>query len=286
LFGVVSEPDSGKQVRDVVVLLNSGTIHHIGPGRLYVSIARDTAAHGMGAVRIDLTGVGDSGVREGEVVNAPYAASAALDVQAAVEYARRRFAGARVHLMGLCSGAYHGLKGAVAGADLTSVIMVNPLTFFWKPGMSLEYADFEVTKESNRYARSAATLSSWLKLLRGEVDLQNAARVLSKRFAARARDSGRDLARLLGMKLDDDLASELARVARQGTDMYFVFSASDPGSAMLREQGGRIVSGLTRKGKLRVAIVDGADHTFTSHWNRDQLVELVMGHLDRHAAQR
>jgi alpha-beta hydrolase superfamily lysophospholipase len=286
LFGIVSEPAAGAPARDVVVLLNSGTIHHVGPGRLYVSIARECAQRGIAAIRIDLSGVGDSGVRPGEVVNTPYAASAAVDVQEAVAFAHQRFPGAQVHLVGLCSGAYHGLKGAIAGAGLTSVVMVNPLTFFWKPGMSLDYADFQVTSESNRYARSAATLSSWLKLLRGQVDIVNAAKVLSKRAIARGRNAGRDLARLLGARVRDDLASDLLSVARQHTDMYFVFSASDPGHSMLREQGGRIVGRLGRKGQLRIAIVEGADHTFTSHWNRDQLVALLMGHLDRHAARR
>jgi alpha-beta hydrolase superfamily lysophospholipase len=283
LFGVVSEPEqSAPAPRDVLVLLNSGTIHHIGPSRMYVTIARACAARGIPAIRIDLSGVGDSAVRSGEVENSPYADSARLDVRQAVEFATRRYPGARVHLFGLCSGAYHGLKAAAAGLPLHSAVIVNPLTYFWKPGMSLDYADFQVTSESSRYARSAGSLSSWLKLLRGRVDLRNAARVLSKRLAVRARNAARDLARLAGRHLEDDLASELRAIARQRIHLFFVFSASEPGHPMLFEQGGRIVRTLQRGGNLHIAIVQGADHTFTSHWNRDQLLALLMAHLDRH----
>jgi alpha-beta hydrolase superfamily lysophospholipase len=286
LFGIVCEPAEPRtEVRDVAVLLNSGTIHHIGPSRLYVAISRRCAAKGMAVVRMDVSGVGESGVRAGAAWNAPYSESANVDVREAVEFARGRFPGAKVHLIGLCSGAYHGLKAAVAGVSLHSVVMVNPLTFFWKPGMSLEYADFQITSESSRYARSAATLSSWLKLLRGRVNVRNAMRVFWKRFSVRARNALRDTARLLRIDLHEDLAAELLRVARHRTDMFFVFSASDPGHTMLREQGGRVVEKLARKEKLRVAIVQGADHTFTAHWNRDQLIALLMAHLDRHAAQ-
>ena len=285
LFGIVSEPDASRAVRDVVVLLNSGTIHHIGPSRLYVAIARRCAARGLGAMRVDLSGVGDSSVRGGAAENAPYSDSAHLDVRQAVEFAAIRFPNARVHLIGLCSGAYHGLKAAAAGSALRSVVIVNPLTFFWKPGMSLEYADFQVTSESSRYARSAANLSKWLKLLRGDVDLRAAGMVFWKRLKVRAKNSLRDVQRLLGVELDDDLASELLRVARQNTDMYFIFSASDPGYSMLCEQGGRIVGSLARREQLRISIVEGADHTFTAHWNRDQLVTLLMAHLERHAAR-
>jgi alpha-beta hydrolase superfamily lysophospholipase len=285
LFGIVSEPAQASAApRDVVVLLNSGTIHHIGPSRLYVTIARSCAARGIPAIRMDLSGVGDSGLRPGEKENSPYSASARIDVGDAVQFASRRYPGARVHLIGLCSGAYHGLKAAVAGLPLHSVVVVNPLTFFWKPGMSLDYADFQITSESNRYARSATKLSSWLKLLRGGVDLRNAWRVLSKRMLVRTRNAGRDMARALGMHLEDDLASELRRVARQRTQLYFVFSASDPGHSMLLEQGGRLVPKLVRRGQMGISIVQGADHTFTSHWNRDQLLALLAAHLDRHAA--
>jgi alpha-beta hydrolase superfamily lysophospholipase len=282
LFGIVSEPAIPGAPRDVVVLLNSGTIHHIGPSRVYVTIARSCAARGVPAIRIDLSGVGDSGLRAGEKENSPYADSARTDIREAVEFAAKRYPGARVHLIGLCSGAYHGLKAAVAGLPLKSVVVVNPLTFFWKPGMPLDYADFQITSESNRYARSAGSLASWLKLLRGGVDLKNAWRVLSKRFMVRAKNRGRDLARMVGMNLEDDLASELRRIARQRTELYFVFSASDPGHSMLLEQGGRIVRKLQRDGNLRISIVEGADHTFTSHWNRDQLLALLMAHLARH----
>jgi predicted alpha/beta hydrolase len=284
LFGVVSEPGATDAVRDVVVLLNSGTIHHIGPSRLYVAFARRCAANGIGALRVDLSGVGDSNARPGEPENSPYSDSARIDIPEAIGFVARRFPNARVHLVGLCSGAYHGLKAAAAGSALSSVVIVNPLTFFWKPGMSLEYADFQVTSESNRYVRSASSLASWIKLLRGKVDFRAAIEVFTRRFVAIARNGLRDIARGLGMDLKDDLASELRRITRQGTNIYFVFSASDPGHAMLREQGGRIVDKLRRAGQLRISIVDGADHTFTAHWNRDQLIALLMAHLQRNAA--
>lgn len=286
LFGIVTEPaERQAEVRDVVVLLNSGTIHHIGPSRLYVAISRRCAAKGMAVVRIDVSGVGDSAVRQGAAWNAPYSDSASADVRQAVEFARRRYPSAKLHLIGLCSGAYHGLKAAVGGVSLHSVVMVNPLTFFWKPGMSLEYADFQITSETSRLSRSAASLSAWWKLLRGRVNVRNAMTVFWKRFNVLAKHAVRDAARLLGIDLHEDLAAELLRVAKHRIDMFFVFSASDPGHTMLREQGGRVVGKLARKDKLRIAIVQGADHTFTAHWNRDQLIALLMAHLDRHAAQ-
>jgi hypothetical protein len=286
LFGVVSEPvGPARPIRHVAILLNSGTIHHIGPGRLYVATARRLAASNIAVLRVDLSGVGDSGVRAGQAENAPYSDCARLDVHDAVEFAAQRFPGAKVHLMGVCSGAYHALKGAAAGNALASIVVINPLAFFWKPGMSLEYADFQVTAESKNLARNAASLSHWMRLLRGQVNVWAAIKVFWRRSQMMMRNALRDLARLVGLGLQDDLASELRRIARQNTDMYFVFSAADPGHSMLREQGGRIVGSLTRRDRLRISIISGADHTFTAHWNRDQLIGLLMAHMERHAAR-
>ena len=62
LVGVLSEPmipsASGSPVG--VVFLNSGLLHHVGPFRLYVDIARNLAELGLVSLRFDIGGLGDS----------------------------------------------------------------------------------------------------------------------------------------------------------------------------------------------------------------------------------
>lgn len=287
LFGIVSEPATPSSTvsnssRHVLIILNSGTIHHIGPGRLYVTVARRCAARGMTVLRLDLSGIGESPPRAGESENKPYSASAEHDIAQAVRFVADRYPDAHVHLVGVCSGAYHGLKAAVRGLPLRSVVVINPLTFFWKEGMSLEYADFQVTAEASRYRRSALELSAWFKLLRGKVNLRLLFNVLTRRLSTIATNGMRELARMLRIDLREDLAAELRRVAQRSVDMFFVFSASDPGLAMLHEQGGRTVGQLSRRQALRIAVIHGADHTFTAQWNRDELTEVLLEHLDRY----
>jgi alpha-beta hydrolase superfamily lysophospholipase len=289
LFGIISEPArpadmASQSPRSVVILLNSGTIHHIGPGRLYVAIARQCAARGTSVLRLDLSGVGESPPRAGENENTAYARGAHEDVAQAIRYVAARFGTANIHLVGLCSGAYHGLKAAVRGLPLRSVVVVNPLTFFWKEGMSLDYADFQVTSEALRYRKTALQLSAWFKLLRGGVDVRAAVTVFTRRLDAIIMHTAREAARTLRIPLRDDLASELRRVAKHNIDMLFVFSSSDPGLSMLHEQGGSSVRRLSRRHALRIAVVEGADHTFTAQWNRDKLTAVLMSHLDRYAA--
>ena len=63
LVGIVTDNEtfSPHQKRKTgAVLLNAGLIHHIGPNRIYVKLARQIAALGIVALRFDLSGIGDS----------------------------------------------------------------------------------------------------------------------------------------------------------------------------------------------------------------------------------
>jgi len=65
LAGIVTEPAirRGARVTKAVILLNAGIVHRVGPGRIYVKIARALAAMGFVVLRFDFSGLGDSAVR-------------------------------------------------------------------------------------------------------------------------------------------------------------------------------------------------------------------------------
>src|SRR5687768_18323652 len=66
VFGVISEPaDAAHWNGQSIVILNAGSVHHIGPNRMHVEFARRLAADGCRVCRADLRGLGDSRVRSG-----------------------------------------------------------------------------------------------------------------------------------------------------------------------------------------------------------------------------
>src|SRR5262249_55087343 len=155
--------------RRAIILLNSGGIYRIGPNRLYVAIARRLARAGDLVLRLDISGVSDSAARPGGEGDIVYSGYAVRDVGVGVGWGRRN--GARsVAVVGLCSGAYHALKAAVAGQPIDTVVPINPLTFFWKPGMPLDFSALRVMLDTARYQKSVTNVESWRKLLRGDVD--------------------------------------------------------------------------------------------------------------------
>jgi pimeloyl-ACP methyl ester carboxylesterase len=265
------------------LLLNAGAIHHIGPSRLYVTLARAWAAEGHTVLRLDLSGIGDSGTRPGQADNLVYSPHAGADVATAVRHLRAQPGVSRVVILGLCSGAYHGFKAAVAGEPIFAIVPINPLTFFWKEGMSLDFPAHKVAEESHRYAESALRLESWKKLARGEVHVRVLTQVLARRALSLVERHWRDLARQLGRPRPDDLGSELEALAARKIAVDFVFADGDPGMELLPLQGGSVVPRLLSQGKLRAHVITGPDHTFTARWSHPVLAERLTSVIRSHA---
>jgi pimeloyl-ACP methyl ester carboxylesterase len=268
LVGICSrmraEPQRG------VILLNAGSVPRVGPNRLYVPLARRLAARGDLVLRLDLSGIGDSPARPGSEENVVYSGHAIRDVVLAVDWVRRQGVH-HVAVVGLCSGAYHAFKAAVAGAEIDTVVPINPLTFFWVPGMPLDFAAFRVTEAAQRYGKSVRSAESWKKLLRGGVDLRRVARVVYERGRSIAEHRARDVLRRLRVPMKDDLGSELETLARRGVQMRFIFAGEDPGRAMLVEQGGGSVKRVSS-----IDVIEGPDHTFTPRWSHPLLETAIV----------
>src|SRR6185312_1947272 len=181
LFGIVSVPENraapGKPA--AVILLNAGAVHHIGPSRMYVTMARYLAQHGYVVLRMDMASIGDSPAYPGQPENDVYSPYALKDVASAISYLQTNWRVGAITSTGVCSGAYHSFKAAVAHYPLSQVILINPLTFFWKTGMSLKYPEYRVAQDMRRYRKTMLNLTAWRKLLAGRVNLANLARVLT-----------------------------------------------------------------------------------------------------------
>jgi alpha/beta superfamily hydrolase len=287
LFGIVSAPQgtaADLTSTTAVLLLNAGAVHHIGPGRLYVALARHLAELGYTVLRMDVASIGDSPPYPGQPEIDVYSPYALQDVASAVEYLKRHWRAREVASAGVCSGAYHSFKAAVARYPLAQVILINPLTFFWKAGMSLSYPEYKVAQDIRRYRKTALSGTAWRKLLTGGVDVGNLARVLVRTAHARALGPIRSVARLFGRPLLEDLPTELRGALKAAIDLQFVFSAGDPGLELLRTQGGATARRLQDRQQIGIALIDGADHTFTDLAARRSLVSVLVAKLQARLA--
>ena len=239
VFGIVTEPRSGETRRRAVILLNAGADHHIGASRLYVSVARRWAYRGYIVLRMDLAGLGDSRTRPGCPDNEVFPPEALEDIRAAIEFLRTRYGVRDCTLSGLCSGAYHALRAAAAGVPVNRILMVNPQHYFWKPGDTLEMLQLaEVVHNPGVYRERMFSIGAWKRLLSGQVDIVRILKIYVQRPLLAVESAARDIARILHIKLPNDLGSELEEIVARGIRVVFVFAHGEPRTRLVEIASG------------------------------------------------
>jgi len=278
VFGILTEPRSGEARRRAVILLNAGADHHIGASRLYVSVARLWAYRGYIVLRMDLAGLGDSRTRPGCPDNDVFPPGALEDIRAAIEFLRTRYGVRDCTLGGLCSGAYHALRAAAAGVTVNRILMVNPQNYFWKAGDTLETLQLaEVVKNPGVYRERMFSIGAWKRLLSGQVNIVRIARIYMQRPLLAIESAARDIARVLHIKLPNDLGSELEDIVARGVRVVFVFADGEPGIGLLKLQAGGSVQRLGER--CRIHVIDNADHVFTQSGPRAAMEKVLSEEL-------
>ena len=262
LFGIVTEPRPGERRRRAVILINAGADFHVGASRMYVPLARRWARGGYHVLRFDLAGIGDSATRPDLADDDVFPEAALEDIRAGIDYLRTQHRIGEVTLAGLCSGAYHALRAAIACLPVQRLLMINPQTFFWKKGMSIDDIQLiEVANAPSKFRHRLREPSAWIRLLTGKVDFSRIMIVNLRRSLLTLELLARRLARGLKMPLPNDLGWELQRLVRRGVHLVFVFARHEPGLEVLRLQGGSTIAALGDR--CRVHIIDDGDHVFT-----------------------
>jgi alpha/beta superfamily hydrolase len=138
LFGMLCQPSRTMPHDLAVVIGNTGGHSHHGYARFGVEFARRLASTGIASLRIDFAGLGDSANPVGSNTDSTHAFGvdrnpdfrAAIDALEQMGY--RQFA-----VNGLCSGAYHALRAALADTRVSVLLPVNLPWFtlrYEKPG--------------------------------------------------------------------------------------------------------------------------------------------------------
>ncbi len=128
VFGILTLPPGGiavAQRRPVFVFLNAGVLHRVGPLRMYVRLARALAGRGFAALRVDLSGTGDSPPRSGLT----YRESVAADFSAIEDVLEARLGRGDLIVIGLCSAADNAIRLAPRHPRIVGMVLLDPICF-------------------------------------------------------------------------------------------------------------------------------------------------------------
>ncbi len=272
LFGILTRPARVDPSRPAVIMMNAGTIHRIGPHRLYVTMARELAALGFTTLRMDLSGIGDSPVVAGQEENLCYPATGLPDCQQAMAFLESTTGAHRFILAGLCSGGDIAFQLGITDRRVAGVVMLNPRTF-----LVHDLAMVDAYKQAIHDEESLVDKGK--RLITGHVDLRSVAERAVRTLLDRARPHKHDET--------TDVPACLRLMAERGVDTFLVSTVHDPGIEYVDAHFGGAMKALVSLESFRRDDVPGTDHTFTSVWAQQHVCQTVREHLvKRHGAAR
>ncbi|MES2403292.1 MAG: hypothetical protein V4567_03020 [Pseudomonadota bacterium] len=269
MFAIVSRP-IGTGTSRTVLLLTVGALLHVGPNRMYVSLARQLAGHGDTVLRVDLSGIGESKPRNGADENVVYGPHAIDDVGRWVAAVGRNGTG-QVAVVGMCSGSYHALQAALRGCPVDSLLLINPAVLRYAENIPVFAPDAPTFSRVKHYNKTMRDLNAWKKMLRGSVSFDAILQVVGWHAGKFLRRFGKEIARRLHLSARDDLGRRLQSMARHNVRIHFFFSTAEPGRKLLAIEAGSVVPRLCKAGGLGVHLFEGPDHTFTQRWAQQRL---------------
>jgi pimeloyl-ACP methyl ester carboxylesterase len=230
---------TGATASDItVVLLNSGSEPHVGPGRAWVEYARALAVEGITVVRTDFAAWGES-PDLGHEPGRPYDAHAVADTLSIVR-GLTQDRKTKVVLAGLCAGAWVGLRATAP--EVAGVVAINP-QLYWSVGDPVEalIADTRVRRSGQRRREErGGRYGIWSMLDRLGLPLRSVAPVDA--------------------------------LLKRGTPVLMLFAQDDDGLEFLNNRARRWLTRRMREGRLRVVELDDLDHQMYRIWRRPAVV--------------
>lgn len=261
LVGVFTHPakEGGDgQVKPMVVILNSGIIHRVGPNRLGVILARALAGQGYPVLRFDLSGIGDSEPRSDHL--APLDAALA-DIRDVLDWAEVQQSARRFILIGLCSGADHAVIYAGSDPRVRGLAIMDPTV---PPTRRFLI---------RQYLRRLNNAGLWRRLLTGHVSTWR--RLL---FGTRTRapetlvPEGPDLS---APEVRQYLENAYRQALGANRECLAIFTDGLPSRHNYAGQLGDALPGVDFGSRFQIEYCHDTDHTFSDEAHRDRLIDTI-----------
>jgi dienelactone hydrolase len=266
LVGIITspgKPEGGSEL-PAILFLNCGVFHRVGPNRLYVKMARAFASLGFVSLRFDLSGIGDSPVRQD---NLPRAKSTIVEVQEAMDYLASEKGLRHFVLAGICSGARLACLSALSDRRVAGAVLINDAGH--RRGDFREYHRTLIRHYLRIVLFSSFRGKTWPRVFKLQFGVRPAIRAvfstLRNPFPRRRQQDSQP----------NDTIENLRLLTDRGVRVLIVHSEGDEGWDYLNMTLGKEVKHLNSWNGVSLKTVPGANHTFTLLSNQEALIQLI-----------
>jgi alpha-beta hydrolase superfamily lysophospholipase len=265
LLGIVARPSQGAADRPLVMFLNAGVLHRVGPHRIHVSLARRLAQQGLTSLRLDLGGIGDSPAT-GHA--GTFMESAVADIRGVMTELERSHGARRFVLFGLCSGADNGLAAALQDERIVGLVLLDPHSYPTRRS--------QLRKISKRAIAlgSARAVATW--------GLALVARRVKTRWAARRDGAAAESSGGREPPPQETMRANLRTLVDRGVKILALYSGATDDRYNHRDQLFELFPEL--RGRIDHEYFPAANHMFTELTAQAALMSRVTTWVTRHFA--
>jgi pimeloyl-ACP methyl ester carboxylesterase len=251
LLGILTEPESMQAEGLCFVILNAGLLHRVGPYRMHVDLARAVAGLGMPCFRFDLSGLGDSQPRDGDLSDA---ARAIADIREAFDYLKSSKGYTSFVIFGLCSGADNAHAVGLVDHRLVGAIMLDG------PGYP------NVQYKVHNYVPKIFKKEAWVNTLKRLFKSEN-----------RALDRQEIYVRTFSPK--EQVEAEINDLLRRGVELLYIYTGGVECYYNHASQFAENFPSLkvnTSDSRIQCVYYRASDHTYTDLGDRAQMFSRVL----------
>jgi pimeloyl-ACP methyl ester carboxylesterase len=259
LVGIVTLPAAGRSPvdRPGILILNAGVLHRVGPNRVHVQMARALADQGFTVLRFDLSGIGDSRARDGDI---SLAESVIEDVREAIDFMESTMGFGRCLLVGICSGADAALFAAIQEPRVVGAVLID--------GYHVSSFSFVM----RLYVRKLLSPRGWFRVLSGRSGVWS---VIRSAAASRREEQREPTRRGPRYPSISEYCEWVRAIVDRGVSLLLVYTEDSPSHHNYR----RLLMGQVPRwpGRKRVSVeyFDGSDHVFTLRDSQERIVRTV-----------
>ena len=268
LQGVLCEPEPRQPRGPAVLFCNTGGDPRAGIGGFATTAARALAARGIASLRFDFQGLGDSPMSPPTERGHIYETPREGDLHAAVSRLTEEGYD-QIALVGLCAGAYHALKYAPDDPRVAGVFAISPVKLVWRRDDSLVFGRRDDGPSTKIYMKALGEPETYLRLLKGRIDVAVVVRNLIKRLRDR-------LAGVADRMAGRSPLAALGRFSRRGGRVHLMMGTDDVSLDEVQTWFGQKARRLTRLPGMSVAVDPRLDHGLAFSMSRRLALDALL----------
>ncbi len=272
--GILTQP-VGANNYPLVVFLNAGMIHKVGPNRLYVHLARKLAEIGFPSFRFDLSGIGDSSTKNSDL---NFYDLAIGDTKMVLS----RFINKKCVLIGLCTGADISFNVALKDERVIAIATINGGLLEEKEISNINYTTL-INKRY--YKKNLFSTKHWLKVLSGRSKIFRIKNILLLPIGIFAflsnilRRENSTLKVNLTNQVESDTESSIIKkwsnLIDRKVSVFHIFSEGSKSLDVFRYNIEKRLQKINNNSQIMIEIIKDVDHTFTHMWSHNYLINLI-----------